>query len=209
MKKYWRKKNAHNSTVLVYEKYSKNFEKDIKKGIVQVGRYSYGKINFSSFGNSDEKLIIGNFVSIAGDVLFLLGGNHNYETVSTYPFKVRFLGAFSEAGTKGPIYVEDDVWIGQRSMILSGVRIGKGAVIAAGTVVEKDIPPYAIVAGNPARIVKYRFSEEIIDKLMQIDFSFITPEVVKKNKNLLAETVTLENVCTILNVFTEYMQCNK
>ena len=200
LRKYWRQKNAHNYTVLACDNYSANYEADVKKGIVTVGRYSYGTICFSSFGNPEEQLTIGHFVSIGGEVLFLLGGNHNYKTVSTYPSLVKFLGEKSEAITKGPICVEDDVWIGQRCTILSGVRIGQGAVVAAGSVVTRDIPPYSIVAGNPAVVVKYRFSEKLIEKLQQIDYSSITPELVQQNQEIFSEPVNDDSILRILKL---------
>ena len=79
------------------------------------------------------------------------------------------VGYTSEAGTKGSIIVKDDVWIGTNAIICSGVTIGQGAIIAAGAVVTKDVAPYAIVGGNPAKVIKYRFDEEIRNKLLSID----------------------------------------
>jgi len=120
------------------------------------------------------------------DVLFLLGGNHNIETFSTYPFKVMILGEKKEAWSKGPIIVEDDVWIGTRAMILSGVRIGQGAIIAAGAVVTKDVPPYSIVGGNPAKIIKYRFYKNLIDLIKTKDIKLILKEenIIKNIEDL-------------------------
>lgn len=103
-------------------------------------------------------------------LLLFLGGNHNYSHFSTFPSKVRFLGAIREAYSNGPIVVSDDVWLGIDTMVMSGVTIGQGAVVAARSVVVKDVPPYAIVGGNPAKIIKYRFSSEIIEKLLKVNF---------------------------------------
>lgn len=83
---------------------------------------------------------------------------------------MRFLGAIREAYSNGPIVVSDDVWSGIDTMVMSGVTIGQGAVVAARSVVVKDVPPYAIVGGNPAKIIKYRFSSEIIEKLLKVNF---------------------------------------
>ena len=127
---------------------------------VQVGRKSYGAISVIDFSPADEKLIIGNYCSIAPGVQFLLGGEHNLDTVSTYPFKVKIFGEEREAGSKGDIVVQDDVWIGQNAIICSGVTIGQGAVVAAGAVVTKDVEPYAIVGGNPAKFIKWRLEEK-------------------------------------------------
>lgn len=186
-KKKWRKKNKHNFT------FAQNI---FPIEIVEVGKYSYGPLNIRSWDAKNEKLVIGNFVSIAEDVLFLLGGNHNIETFSTYPFKVMLLGEEKEAWSKGPIIVEDDVWIGTRVIILSGIRIGQGAIIGAGSVVTKDVPPYAIVGGDPARVIKYRFDEETVKQLIKIDFSRISKEFVLNNIDLLYDK---KYVTTILN----------
>ncbi|NLK24601.1 MAG: CatB-related O-acetyltransferase [Clostridiales bacterium] len=88
-----------------------------------------------------------------------------------------------DAISKGDIIVRDDVWIGQRAIILSNVNIGQGAVIAAGSVVTKDVPPYAIVGGVPAKVIKYRFSPEMIKELLKIDYSKLTDEMIKEHIN--------------------------
>ncbi len=181
----WRKLNNHNYT------YPRNI---FPIDIVNVGKYSYGPLNVRTWGAENERLIIGNFVSIAEDVLFILGGNHNMNTFSTYPFKVMVLGEKREAWSKGPIIVEDDVWIGTRAMILSGVRIGKGAVIAAGTVVTKDIPPYAIVGGNPAKIIKFRFEQDVINELMNVDLAKIDKNFISTNIDLLYDNEAIEKI---------------
>jgi acetyltransferase-like isoleucine patch superfamily enzyme len=162
----WRQRNAHNQTVIrnIFD-----FEK------VRIGQATYGPLNIQEWGHPDEQLNIGHYVSIAEGVTFILGGNHPYQSITTFPVKVKYLGHPKEAQTKGAITVGDDVWIGQNVTIMSGVTISQGAVIGAGSVVAKDVPPYAIVAGNPSRIIKYRFTESIIQKLLKIDYSFITP----------------------------------
>ena len=105
-----------------------------------------------------------------------------------------------EALTKGKIIVKDDVWIGMSVLILSGITIGQGAVIAAGSVVTKDVPPYAIVGGNPAKILKYRFSSEIIEKVKNVDLSKIK---LKKNKGNLYEKLTEKNIKNLLEEINE------
>jgi acetyltransferase-like isoleucine patch superfamily enzyme len=180
----WRKLNKHNFTTA-----ANIFPIDK----VSVGKMTYGPLNIYSWNNEDEGLIIGNFVSIASGVKFLLGGNHRIDTLSTYPFKVKILGEKTEATTKGKIIVEDDVWIGMDAMILSGVTIGKGAVVAARSVVTKDVPPYAIVAGNPARIIRYRFDKSLIQKLENIDMKEFDMKFVKENIDYLYKTFD-ENV---------------
>lgn len=133
---------------------------------VSVEKKSYGNLYVIDFSPSDTKLKIGAYCSIAGGVKFLLGGEHNTNTVSTYPFKVKCFGEEREAGSKGDIVVEDDVWIGENALICSGVTIRQGAVVAAGAVVTKDVEPYAIVGGNPARLIKYRLDENLRNKLL-------------------------------------------
>lgn len=172
LKKKWRDRNKHNFTSII-----KTF--DIEK--VSVGKMSYGPLEVYDWGSDDEKLSIGNYVSIASGVKFILGGNHYYNTFSTYPFKVMCLGEEREAYSNGPIVINDDVWIATDSIILSGVNVGKGAVIAAGSVVVKDVPPYSIVGGNPAKVIKYRFDKKIIDKLVNIDFNKIDNSFIYKN----------------------------
>lgn len=176
----WRKNNAHNHTTI--SQINLPGTKDINE-IVKVGNGTYGYIDLSWFWNENEFLKIGNYCSIAGGVKFLTGGNHYLNRLSSYPFAFYFeMDQKYVTPTKGPIIIEDDVWIGVDSIILSGVTIGQGAVIGAGSVVARDVPPYAIWAGN--RIVKYRFSEEIIEKLLCFDYSSISPEDIKNHSEL-------------------------
>lgn len=169
----WRKNNLHNETTL----HSLNYRN------VEVGKYTYGALQVLNY-NENVKLKIGNFCSIGGNVLFLLSAEHKIDSISTYPFKVRCLHETdNEAISKGDIIVDDDVWIGQNAIILSGVHIGKGAVVAAGAVVTKNVPPYAIVGGNPAQIIKYRFSEDIVAELLKVDYSKLTKEMIRNHIN--------------------------
>jgi len=151
--------------------------------ILEAGKCSYGELNIVSF-NNDYKLKIGNYVSIAQNVYFLLSTEHYLNHISTYPFKVKITkGVKGESFGKGDIVVGDDAWIGFGSLILSGVTIGQGAVVAAGSVVTKDVPPYAIVGGVPARVIKYRFDKDTIDKLVKIDYSKLTKEDIESHIN--------------------------
>lgn len=122
---------------------------------------------------------IGSFCSIADRVTFVVSADHPTENISTFPFKTlctRETGC--EAVSKGDIVVEDDVWLGYGATVLSGVHIGQGAVVAAGSVVTKDVLPYAIVAGVPAKVIKYRFSPELIAELLKVDYSKLDEEQV-------------------------------
>ena len=155
-----------------------------------------------SFGAEEEGLLIGNFVSIADDVKFLLGGNHSYLGFSTFPFLTKYFATL-ESVSKGQIVVKDDVWIGFNSTILSGVTIGQGAIIAAGSLVTKDVAPYSIVGGNPAKLIKYRFEQEVVDKLVLFDFARLSDEVILKNRDALYQEITSENIDVILNKMTQ------
>lgn len=108
------------------------------------------------------------------------------------PFRIRHIlwGGGTEALSKGDIIINDDVWIGCNAIILSGVNIGQGAVVAAGAVVTNDIPPYAIVGGVPAKVIKYRFETAIIDELLKVDYSKLTDEAIKQNIEKLYEPLT-------------------
>ncbi len=188
--KKWRKINEHNNTFPV-NKFS------IESVIV--GKYSYGPLNVFCWGAENEKLIIGNYVSIASSVKFLLGGNHNINTFSTYPFKVKFLGKENEAWSKGPIVVEDDVWIGMNSLILSGVKIGQGSIIGAGSVVAKNIPPYSIAVGNPCKVIRKRFDCAIINELLKINFDNISEKFFKDNRSILSEKLDEKMINQLIN----------
>ncbi|MCV3327711.1 CatB-related O-acetyltransferase [Pediococcus ethanolidurans] len=174
-KKKWRKQNRNNETAAGNLFSSTN---------VEVGNYTYGVLNVHEWGTPGEFLKIGNMCSIADQVVFLLGGNHNYEHLFTYPAQVKFLGAIREAETKGPIIIKDDVWIGTQVIVLSGVTIGTGAVIAAGSVVTKDIPSFAIAGGNPAKVIKYRFNNSTKKMLLGIDYTKIKPDLFRKHPEL-------------------------
>jgi len=135
-----------------------NFEKNIK--------YHFDFV--------DDKLIIGKFCMIASDVKFIMNGaNHLTKSLTTYPFAI-FGNGWEKAmegksyPKKGDINIGNDVWIGYNATIMAGVSIGDGAIIATNSTVIKDVEPYSIVGGNPAKEIKKRFSEEIISKLLEI-----------------------------------------
>lgn len=170
-RKKWRFLNMHNETTA---------ECIFNLNLVSVGKKTYGGINVLTF-NEISKLRVGNYCSIGPDVIFIVSADHFVHNISTYPFKVKILNERFEGISKGDIIVDDDVWIGYGATILSGVHIHQGAVIAAGAVVTKDVPPYAIVGGAPANIIKYRFDEKIIEKLLKIDFGKLTEETVREH----------------------------
>lgn len=126
------------------------------------------------FGSLRGHVQVGNYSSIGHRVRFITGLNHNGNFISTYPFRV-FCGEAIEGAVNtyfesnyNQIIIGNDVWIGADVTLLGGVRIGNGAIIGAGAVVAKDVPPYAVVVGNPARVIKYRFSPEEISFLQRL-----------------------------------------
>ena len=136
-----------------------------------------------------DKLIIGKFCSIACGAKFLFNSaNHNLNSLSTYPFPLFFEewdlkkeNVTESWNNKGNIIIGNDVWIGYEAVILSGVNIGDGAVIGTRAVVTKDVPPYTIVGGVPAKIIRKRFSEEVISKLLEIKWWDWNEEKIKNN----------------------------
>lgn len=162
---------------------------------VSIKPFTYGPLNVRMWDDG-EGLEIGSFCSIAEDVLFLCGGHHNYKTLSTYPLVTAFENKENTSNKHGKIVVKDDVWVGTGATILNGVTIGQGAIVGARSVVTKDIPPYSIVAGNPAKVIKYRFEKEIIEKLLSFaDYSKINIEKTKENRYLISqENITKENI---------------
>jgi acetyltransferase-like isoleucine patch superfamily enzyme len=157
-------------------------------GVLVMGRCSYGTPRVRAFPGGSG-VVIGSFVSIADGVEFIPGGNHRVDWISTFPFRVFFglPGAFEDGhpATKGDIVVGNDVWIGTGAGILSGVTIGDGAVIGAGAVVAKDVRPYAVVVGNPAREVSRRFSDEQVEALQRIRWWDWPLELILEHVSLL------------------------
>lgn len=186
IRKRWRKANPHNITT-IKDVFTCDFSQ------IQVGKGTYGDLWLKNVSR-DRKLVIGNYCSIGNEVEFYVCIDHPTDLISTYPFKSLILGNPDDTISKGDITVGDDVWIGGHSVILSGVHIGQGAIIGAGSVVTRDVPPYAIAVGSPARVIKYRFEPEIIDKLLTIDYSRLDEAVIKENLNSLYTKVDRTNV---------------
>ena len=201
-KRNWRKRNRHNETKV---------NRWFPEGVVSVGKGTYGTLHVQSLYKTDkEKLEIGNYVSIAPNVTFFLGVNHQLTTYSTYPFYTKLIKRDAkDALSKGTVKVEDEVWIGTGAMIFSGVTIGKGAVIAAGSIVTKDVPPYAIVAGNPAKLIRYRFSQEIIDEFLKVNLAEVNLSWLKENiESMYTSINSLEDAKNFVNKILKAQQAH-
>ena len=143
-----------------------------RSGVITIGHGTYGEPIVVYHEGDTATVRIGKYCSIAQAVCIMPGGNHRTDWVSTYPFRLRYglEGALRDGhpASKGDVNIGNDVWIGNEALILSGVTIGDGAVVAARTVVTRDVPPYGIVAGNPGRVVAHRFSEDERKQLLDI-----------------------------------------
>lgn len=160
-----------------------------KKYRKNIGKYTYGNpliLDWNDGGN----IYIGNFCSIAKSTI-ILGGNHQSKWISTYPFyfspdiksKTKNIKGFSYSN--GDVVIGNDVAIGQDAIIMSGVTIGDGAIVGAGSVVTSNVPPYAIVGGNPAKLLKYRFAPKTISKLLKMKWWNWPDEKIFKNIKIL------------------------
>lgn len=157
-----------------YEEYVREeYQKKYQTTNTSVGVFSYGIPHITYFGN-DSNLYIGKYCSIARNVTIMLGGDHQPQWCTTYPFNDMFTCMFPEIvnnpSSKGDVVIGNDVWIADGAKIMSGVTIGNGAVICANALVNKDVAPYTLVAGIPAKPIRKRFSDEIIEKLQEINW---------------------------------------
>ena len=163
-----------------------------------------GKYTYIGIGSKIIHTEIGNFCSIASDVNIGLE-EHTLQNISTSPIFTESHNATGYSWTKEDVfipfkrtYIGNDVWIGFRALIKSGIKIGNGAVIAAGAVVTKDVPPYAIVGGVPAKIIKYRFSEDIIDELQKSQWWNLPDEIIIKHiQSFQKDDYTMEEIKSI------------
>ena len=183
----WRGKNRHNGTTQ---------ENSFPHNLVTVGIGTYGPIKVSTCGDG-HTVNIGNYCSIAQDVVFIINNDHPIHHASTFPFRAKVLGQDEKQSSKGDIVIGDDVWLATGACILSGVSVGQGAGVCARAVVTQDVPPYAIVAGVPAHVVKYRFSENVIRALLGIDYSQLGEAFVRQNIDLFCEDIDCEKARTL------------
>lgn len=175
---------------------------------VEIGRFTYGyqHLNILQWGEG-AGLSIGAFCSIADNITIFLGGNHRTDWITTFPFGHIYqdiLGGGEIVGhpaTNGNVCIGNDVWIGRGVTVMSGVNIGDGAVIATGSVVVKDVAPYQIVGGNPARPIKSRFDDEIIALLLRLQWWTLPVEDIKTIQATLCTQPTREMLMDLLQRF--------
>lgn len=166
--------------------------------LISIGKKSYISQAMLDWGSIRSNVLIGRYTSIAHRVVFEIGLNHNHNEVSSYPF--RDFDAANDPGNEDvnhfyennhyQIIIGNDVWIGEGVKILGGVHIGNGAVIGMGAVVTKDVPPYSVVVGNPAHVVKYRFDEDTIKKLEEIKWWNWDEGTIESARQEMADSVT-------------------
>ena len=169
--------------------------------VLIMGKYSYGnpEIRWNILGT---KVIVGNFTSIAANVKIFLGNGYGHDSkfITTYPFGYIHNNIFpsinnNSKNTNGNIIIGSNVWIGENTTIMSGVKIADGVVIAANSHIVKDIEPYTIVGGNPAKFIKYRFNKEQIEKLNEIKWWNWKDNKINENMALLLS----ENIDEFIN----------
>ena len=163
------------------------------EGMIQLGRFTSLWGPNLDIKTNNERVVIGNFCSIARNVS-IQSYNHNHKKITSYFIGQNFFKEKweNENVSKGDVVIENDVWIGAHSVILGGVTIHNGAVVAANSVVNKDVPPYSIVAGTPAKVIGYRFDEETISKLLTIQWWNWSEEKIQRNKVLFTNELTTD-----------------
>lgn len=186
----------------------------LKNPNIIVGDFTYiSDSNFEShvthlYDFNGDKLIIGKFCQIAASVEFIMNGaNHQMNAASTFPFYI-FEGwdmnvpSLSDLPLKGDTIIGNDVWIGQNATILPGVQIGDGAIIGANSVVGSNVAPYTIVVGNPARMVKKRFDEELIALLLRLKWWDRSIDII----NSLIPILTNSNLDFVKEEIRKYLE---
>jgi len=160
-------------------------------GRIQIGRYTHIEGPDTDVYAKVHSVLIGSFCSIARHVVFQ-EYNHPLNTCSTYFIQRHVFGDNTNPiWSKGPIIVGNDVWIGTQCIILSGSKIGHGAVIGANSVVTHDIPPYAVAAGSPAQVIRYRFDDIIITRLLSLAWWDWPIDRIQRNRSLFDQPLTL------------------
>jgi acetyltransferase-like isoleucine patch superfamily enzyme len=183
----WRRKR------FIWKTYGNHTKYHFYSPQINIGDFSYGVPTVHPY-DDNTRLTIGKYCSIAAGVQIILGGNHHTRWISTYAF-YQETDIFSEwhkinnnSHHRGDVIIGNDVWIGRNVLILSGAEIGDGAVIGAGAVVAGKIPPYSIAVGNPARVIRHRFTPEQCGKLLQIRWWDWKPSKVNRFLSLICSS---------------------
>ena len=195
---FFKKKKKRHSNYFLTD----SLKDEINKNLAIVGKWSYSTSPLKIYRWNDSKIYIGNFCSIGPEVKIIIGGRHRIDWVSTaqinagtFNFNDNFLKAQKIKDFKNSIedlHIENDVWIGAFSIIYSGVKLGNGSVVAAGSVVTKDVDPYTVVGGNPAKFVKKRFTTKQINFLNSSKWWELDDKLIDTlSKYLLNENVDL------------------
>lgn len=157
-------------------------------GFVRIGRGTYWEPGLTDFKHyAVEPIIIGRYCSISARAVIQGGGEHDYKLISTWPFDNFLDGKTNPTRSYRvgrPTVIGSDVWIGLGALIKSGVNVGHGAVIGGGAVVSEDVPPYAVVAGNPATLRRFRFAPEQIAALLRVRWWEWTVEEIADRREL-------------------------
>lgn len=195
----YRSKNRHNLTIPKYTGWAIGFF-DLNR--VSVWKYTYWTLDIHMWGEPLEYLSIWNYCSISHDVTFILWGNHYYKSLSTYPIGIHNNIPWAhkkESYSNWKIEIWDDVRIWTWAKIMSWVTVWQWAIIAAYAVVTKSVPPYAIVWWVPAKVIWYRFSADIIEKLLKIDYNKIPiTKLLDIYDDISKEWFDVDKVCDLL-----------
>jgi acetyltransferase-like isoleucine patch superfamily enzyme len=182
--------------------------KKVGNSNITIGRYTYGFENISILQWGEAAgLDVGGFCSIAANITIFLGGNHKTDWITTFPFGHIFaadLGGEDITGhpaTNGNVVIGNDVWIGYSATIMSGISLGDGAVVAANSHVVKNVEAYEIVGGNPAKHIKFRFSDEIRALLLHLRWWDLSINEIKGIVNALSTKPSVDSLSALITQF--------
>jgi acetyltransferase-like isoleucine patch superfamily enzyme len=177
--------------------------------IILTGKHTYGiyGIYTKSWGEGAH-LFIGSLCSLRANLKVYLGGNHRTDWITSFPFGYIHNDIFPSGlehaqdhpASKGHVIIENDEWIGESTTIMSGVRVGSGSVVAANSVVTKDVKPYTIVGGNPARLIKLRFPFDIVQQLLDLQWWHYSDDKMNRIVPLLQGTPDSDTLAAIKNI---------
>ena len=172
--------------------------------VLEIGAFSYGLEFYVHWHGEPARVVIGKYCSIAEGARFFAGAEHRTEWATTYPFshipddwaELRTIGG--HPATRGDVVIGNDVWLGFGCAIRSGVHVGDGAVIGMGAIVTRDVPAYAVVTGNPATVMRYRFPEDVVARLKALAWWNLPDEVVRRLAPRLCQPLTADMMDEII-----------